>query len=105
MPESRARSRKRKAAAAARAGSRDEDKNAQSQGSCATPSSREERYVPRFGSAASKRARTTSCSQPAPHHHATAPSFEQSQCDTNTCLSKKTEISASEVGLDVYDCA
>ena len=67
MPESRSRSRKRKAAAAAsaaKASSRDVDKDAQLQTSV-----KEERYVPRFGSA-TKRARTgtasLSSSQPPP---------------------------------------
>ena len=63
MPEGRSRSRKRKAApasSAAKTGSRDADKDAQPQASV-----REERYVPRFGSA-TKRARTASMSSSQP---------------------------------------
>ena len=63
MPEGRSRSRKRKAATAASAaktGSHDADKDAQPQASA-----REERYVPRFGSA-TKRVRTASISSSQP---------------------------------------
>lgn len=101
MPESRSRSRKRKAAAVTKACGRDEERDVQSQ-SCAVQSSREERYVPRFGSSNKKPRTMFSCSQPA--SRVTIPNSElssTSQCNediTHTSDSKTSECvtSASE---------